>query len=142
MAISAFLPPPARLRMEAMTDQRQALPSVTATLTTSTPAVFSTFHTKSLGGGSPEPGVFPRHLEQLEDRVAPVRDRRHLEDRVRLEVAIHAGELAKRALVLRPADRQELALEHDLGVGDGGHVDRPALDGADGRTVEPARDRH
>src|SRR6266545_3623383 len=58
-----------------------------------------------LGGGGAEPRVLPRHLEELEHRVAPPGDRGDLEDRVGLEVAVHAGELAERPLVLRPPDR-------------------------------------
>src|SRR6266545_5790180 len=105
IAISAFLPPPARLRMEAITDQRQALPSVTATRSDVDARRLEHVPHLRLGGGGAEPRVLPRHLEELEHRVAPPGDRGDLEDRVGLEVAVHAGELAERPLVLRPPDR-------------------------------------
>ena len=59
-----------------------------------------------------------------------------------MQAAHQPGELAEAALRPGPAGRQDLGLEHDLGVGDIGQVDGLAGRQLDRRTAQAAGDRH
>ena len=45
-----------------------------------------------------------------------MRDRAHAKQRIVLQIALHAGELAERPLVGGPAVGQQFAFQHDLGI--------------------------
>ena len=76
----------------------------------------------------------------LEHRVAPVRDRLHLDDLALALAEAVAGELAERPLG-RALAGQELALQHHLGVRGHQHVGGLALDQLERLAEQPAHDR-
>ena len=86
-----------------------------------------------------EPGVFPRHVQRVVDRVLAPRDRLDLHERVPVQAAHQARELAEAALGMRPAGRQDFGFEHDLGVGDARQVDRLAQRQLDRRAADARR---
>ena len=89
-----------------------------------------------------EPGVLPRHVQVVVDRVLAHRDRLDAHQRVPVQPAHQPRELAEAAFRPGPAGRQDLGLEHDLGVGDVGQVDGRAGRELDRRAAQAAGDRH
>ena len=87
------------------------------------------------------PDVLPRHVERVVDRVAPHRDRLDADLRIEVEPAHQARELAEAAFGLRPADRQDFCLQHDLGIRDARRVDRLARRQEDRLAAQAAGDR-
>ena len=95
-----------------------------------------------VAGGRGKPGVFPWHVQCVVDRVLAHEDRLDAHVRIPVQPAHQAGELAEAALGLRPARREDLRLEHDLGVRDIGQVDRLAGGKLDRSAPDTAGDRH
>jgi len=81
-----------------------------------------------------EPGVLPRHVQIVVDRVLAHRNRLDAHQRIPVQPAHQAGEFAEAAFRKSPAGRQHFRLEHDLGVGNVRHVDGLAR-----RQLKPAR---
>ena len=94
------------------------------------------------GGGAVEPVVFPGHLQGVEDRVFAVGDGVDAEERVVLEVALHAGEFAEGAFVGGPAVGEKFAFENDFGVGGDEDFVAVAAHHSDGGAAEAAGDFH
>jgi hypothetical protein len=58
--------------------------------------------------------------------------------RVPVQPAHQAGEFAEAAFRECPAGRQDFRLQHDLGIGDAGQIDGPALRKLDRRAAHTA----
>ncbi len=89
-----------------------------------------------------EPGVLPRHVQVVVDRVLAHRDRLDAHQRVPVQAAHQAGEFAEASFRIGPAGRQDFGFEDDLGVGDIRHIDGLAGRQFDRDAADAARDRH
>ena len=109
-ASSAFLPSPGCFLIEMTACQNAQPPSVTLMSFTCTPAVLQRRADRGVARRRREPGVLPRHVQGVVDRVLAHRDRLDAHQRVPVQPAHQPRELAEAAFRLGPAGRQDLGL--------------------------------
>ena len=141
-ASSAFLPSPGCFLIEITACQNAQPPSVTLMSLTCDAGGLQRLADRGVARRRREPGVLPRHVQVVVDRVLAHRDRLDAHQRVPVQPAHQPRELAEAALRPGPAGRQDFRLQHDLGVGDVGHVDGLAGRELDRLAAHAAGDRH
>ena len=138
----AFLASPGCFLIEITACQKAQPPSVTLMSFTTTPAVLQRLADRGIARRRREPGVLPRHVQRVVDRVLAVRDRRDPHQRVPVQPAHQPREFAEAPFRPRPAGGKNFPLQHDLGIGDERHVDRLARRERDRLAAQAAGDRH
>ena len=142
-ASSAFLPSPAApFLIETTACQNAQPPSVTLMSVTCTFADFQRLPDRGVTRRRGEPGVLPRHVQVVVDRVLAHRDGLDANQRIPVQPAHQPGELAEAPFRPGPAGRQDFRLEHDFGIGDVGHVDGGAGRKLHGFAAKPAGNSH